>query len=69
MSLSAPDVQTRQLMFTAEPGRRMSALFSVTHDLEEAIALSDRVVVLSAGPACHPIGEFDIDLAAADVQR
>ena len=34
----------------------------ITHDLEEAISLSDRVIVLSAGPATHPIGEFAIDL-------
>jgi hypothetical protein len=34
----------------------------ITHDLDEAIAMSDRVVVLSAGPATHPIGEFAIDL-------
>ena len=34
----------------------------ITHDLDEAIAMSDRVVVLSAGPASHPIGEFTIDL-------
>jgi len=25
--------------------------------------MSDRVLVLSAGPASHPIGEFTIDLA------
>ena len=31
-------------------------------DLEEAIALSDRVVVLSAGPGTRPIGDFRIDL-------
>jgi NitT/TauT family transport system ATP-binding protein len=24
--------------------------------------MSDRVVVLSAGPATHPIGEFEVDL-------
>jgi NitT/TauT family transport system ATP-binding protein len=34
----------------------------ITHDLEEAIALSDRVVLLSAGPRTRPIGEFRIDL-------
>jgi NitT/TauT family transport system ATP-binding protein len=62
---SALDVQTRQLMenellaLWAED--RKSVLF-ITHDLEEAIALSDRVVVLSAGPATHPIGDFRIDL-------
>jgi NitT/TauT family transport system ATP-binding protein len=42
-------------------GRRKAVLF-ITHDLDEAIAMSDRVVVLSAGPATHPIGEFAIDL-------
>ena len=61
---SALDVQTRQLMenellaLWAED--RKSALF-VTHDLEEAIALSDRVVVLSAGPATRPIADFKVD--------
>jgi NitT/TauT family transport system ATP-binding protein len=62
---SALDVQTRQLMenelLELWSGNRKSVLF-ITHDLEEAIALSDRVVVLSAGPATHPIGEFPIDL-------
>ncbi|MDR2991509.1 MAG: ABC transporter ATP-binding protein, partial [Burkholderiaceae bacterium] len=48
----------------AEPSRRGHgrAVLFITHDLDEAIALSDRVVVLSAGPATHPIGEFVIDL-------
>jgi len=40
---------------------RKSVVF-ITHDLEEAISLSDRVIVLSAGPATRPIGEFRIDL-------
>jgi NitT/TauT family transport system ATP-binding protein len=43
------------------PGGRKAVLF-ITHDLDEAIAMSDRVVVLSAGPASHPIGEFDVTL-------
>jgi len=42
--------------------RRKAVLF-ITHDLDEAIAMSDRVVVMSAGPASRPIGEFAIDLA------
>jgi NitT/TauT family transport system ATP-binding protein len=62
---SALDVQTRQLMenelLELWSANRKSVLF-ITHDLEEAIALSDRVIVLSAGPATHPIGEFAIDL-------
>jgi NitT/TauT family transport system ATP-binding protein len=41
--------------------KRKAVLF-ITHDLDEAIAMSDRVVVLAAGPGTHPIGEFVIDL-------
>jgi NitT/TauT family transport system ATP-binding protein len=62
---SALDIQTRQLMenelLDLWAANRKSVVF-ITHDLEEAISLSDRVVVLSAGPEAHPIGEFAIDL-------
>ena len=62
---SALDIQTRQLMenevLDLWAARRKAVLF-ITHDLDEAIAMSDRVVVLSAGPATRPIGEFAIDL-------
>ncbi len=62
---SALDIQTRQLMenelLELWSADRKSVLF-ITHDLEEAISLSDRVIVLSAGPETHPIGEFAIDL-------
>ena len=34
----------------------------VTHDLEEALALSDEVVVLSAGPASHIVNRYTVDL-------
>jgi len=63
---SALDIQTRQLMenevLELWASKRKAVLF-ITHDLDEAIAMSDRVVVLSAGPASHPIGEFAVDLA------
>jgi len=63
---SALDIQTRQLMenevLELWSAKKKAVLF-ITHDLDEAIAMSDRVVVLSAGPATHPIGEFAIDLA------
>jgi NitT/TauT family transport system ATP-binding protein len=62
---SALDIQTRQLMenelLELWSADRKSVLF-ITHDLEEAIALSDRVIALSAGPEAHPLGEFTIDL-------
>lgn len=62
---SALDIQTRQLMenelLELWSANRKSVAF-ITHDLEEAIALSDRVVVLSAGPETRPIGEYRIDL-------
>ena len=62
---SALDIQTRQLMeneVLALWSAKKKAVLFITHDLDEAIAMSDRVVVLSAGPATHPIGEFIIDL-------
>jgi NitT/TauT family transport system ATP-binding protein len=62
---SALDIQTRQLMenelLALWSVNRKSVVF-ITHDLEEAIALSDRVVVLSAGPETRPIGQYAIDL-------
>lgn len=62
---SALDIQTRQLMenevLDLWAAKKKAVLF-ITHDLDEAIAMSDRVVVLSAGPATHPIGEFVVDL-------
>jgi NitT/TauT family transport system ATP-binding protein len=62
---SALDIQTRQLMENEVLqlwAEKKKAVLFITHDLDEAIAMSDRVVVLSAGPGSHPIGEFVIDL-------
>ncbi len=60
------DAQTRQIMgnlllelWNAE---RKAVLF-VTHDLEEAIALADRVVIMSAGPSARIIGDWRVPLA------
>ena len=62
---SALDVQTRQLMenelLDIWSHDRKSVLF-VTHDLEEAISLADRVIVLSSGPATAPIAEFEVNI-------
>ena len=60
------DAQTRQIMgnllLDLWSADRKAVLF-VTHDLEEAIALSDRVVIMSAGPASRIIGDFRVPLA------
>jgi NitT/TauT family transport system ATP-binding protein len=60
------DAQTRQMMgnllLDLWAANRKAVLF-VTHDLEEAISLSDRVVVMSAGPSSRIVGEFPVPLA------
>jgi NitT/TauT family transport system ATP-binding protein len=63
---SALDVHTRQLMETEllalwEGSGRKTIVF-VTHDLEEAIALADEVVVLSAGPAARVVARHRVTL-------
>jgi NitT/TauT family transport system ATP-binding protein len=64
---SALDVHTRQRMETEllalwdEGTTRRTVLF-VTHDLEEAIALADEVVVLSAGPASRVVARYPVPL-------
>jgi NitT/TauT family transport system ATP-binding protein len=62
---SALDVHTRMRMqgelldlWTGSP----KTILFVTHDLEEALSLSDEVVVLSAGPASRIIARHIIDL-------
>jgi NitT/TauT family transport system ATP-binding protein len=60
------DAQTRQIMgnllLDLWSTDRKAVLF-VTHDLEEAIALSDRVVIMSAGPGSRIIGDWRVPLA------
>lgn len=59
------DAQTRQIMgnllLDLWAANKKAVMF-VTHDLEEAIALSDRVVVMSAGPAARIVGDFRVEL-------
>src|SRR6202142_2646867 len=60
------DAQTRQIM-----GNLLLELWNadrkavpfVTHDLEEAIALADRVVIMSAGPSARIIGDWRVPLS------
>src|ERR671936_1476568 len=59
------DAQTRQIMgnllLDLWNADRKAVLF-VTHDLEEAIALADRVVIMSAGPGARIIGDWRVPL-------
>ena len=63
---SALDIHTRlkmeQELLHLWSGSRKTVLF-VTHDLEEAIALSDEVAVLSAGPASRVVNRYEVTLA------
>lgn len=59
------DAQTRQIMgnllLDLWAADRKAVMF-VTHDLEEAIALADRVIVMSAGPAARIVGDYPVAL-------
>src|SRR6188472_678595 len=59
------DAQTRQIMgnllLELWNADRKAVLF-VTHDLEEVIALADRVVIMSAGPSARIIGDWKVTL-------
>ncbi|MET4260464.1 NitT/TauT family transport system ATP-binding protein [Bradyrhizobium sp. S3.12.5] len=62
---SALDVHTRRLMHRIlldlwQADRR--SLIFITHDLEEAIVLADRVIVMSAGPGSRVVGDVEITL-------
>jgi NitT/TauT family transport system ATP-binding protein len=66
---SALDVHTRQQMesellalWEGDGDVRRTVVF-VTHDLQEAIALADEVVVLSAGPASRIVARHPVSLA------
>ena len=59
------DAQTRlimgELLSQLWQADRKAVMF-VTHDLDEAIGLSDRVLIMSAGPHSRIIGDFAIDI-------
>ena len=62
---AALDVHTRLRMeseiVNLWSGSKTTVIF-VTHDLEEAISLSDEVILLSAGPGSRVLGRYVVDL-------
>ena len=63
--LGSVDVHTRQHVESELLGiwdSTGTTVVLVTHDLEEAVALADRVVVFSAGPASRIVGVHEVDL-------
>lgn len=60
------DAQTRlimgDLLLDLWSADRKAVMF-VTHDLDEAIGLADRVIIMSAGPSSRIIGNYTIPLA------
>ncbi|SDO70701.1 ABC transporter ATP-binding protein [Phyllobacterium sp. OV277] len=59
------DAQTRlimgDLLLSLWSADRKAVMF-VTHDLDEAIGLADRVIIMSAGPSSRIIGNYTIPL-------
>ncbi|NMN58655.1 NitT/TauT family transport system ATP-binding protein [Xanthobacter sp. SG618] len=59
------DAQTRQIMGNLLLdlwSQDRKAVMFVTHDLEEAISLADRVVIMGAGPASRIIGQWRVPI-------
>src|SRR5437867_10725450 len=64
-SFSALDAQTRALMENKllELWQELqSTVLFVTHDLEEAIAMADRVLLFTAGPNAKVKGDYPVPL-------
>ncbi len=67
---SALDVHTRLRMedelltlWASSSQKARKTILFVTHDLEEAIALADEVLVLSAGPASRVVNRYPVELS------
>ncbi len=59
------DAQTRLIMgdlLLKLWSQDRKAVMFVTHDLDEAIALADRIIIMSAGPRSRIIGDFPVTL-------
>jgi NitT/TauT family transport system ATP-binding protein len=61
VSLDEPTAQQLRFLLLSVWSERPTTALMVTHNLQEAIMLSDRIIVLSDRPA-HVVGTFDIRL-------
>ena len=59
---SVPDASTRASVVSGFSQTSRKTIVFVTHDLEEAIALADEVVILSAGPAARVVARHPVTL-------
>ena len=60
-ALTAQNLRDEILELWSDPDLPPSAVLMVTHSIEEAVYLADRVIVLSGRPG-HQVAELDIDL-------
>jgi NitT/TauT family transport system ATP-binding protein len=60
-ALTAQNLRDEILELWSDPDLPPSAVLMVTHAIEEAVYLADRVIVLSGRPG-HQVAELDIDL-------
>jgi NitT/TauT family transport system ATP-binding protein len=59
---TAPEASTRASVVSGVSQTSRKTIVFVTHDLEEAIALADEVVILSAGPAARLVARHPVTL-------
>jgi len=59
--LTAQNLRDEILQLWANPDLPPKAVLMVTHSIEEAVYLADRVIVLSSRPG-HMVAELEIDL-------
>jgi NitT/TauT family transport system ATP-binding protein len=61
-NLTADHLRTEIYSLLINPSSPIKTVIMVSHNIEEIVELSDKVVVMSSRPA-HVVGEVDIDLA------
>ncbi len=63
--LTAENLRSELLELWAKKTMPTKSIFIVTHNIEEAVLLADRIIVLGRNPGAHPHGFQGADSAAA----